>query len=136
MDREEGKPQMHPLVREFFRRVHEKVQDQELIDGIRPMIRKQDYKRGAPYQWRDENANPSLEVALAAARLTGLSLDELVFGELRASQVEEWQHRTDERLAQFEERLEQVAELLESRLQAIQDGSARARAHPTRPSVE
>lgn len=111
MDREEGKPQMHPLVREFFRRVHEKVQDQELIDGIRPMIRKQDYKRGAPYQWRDENANPSLEVALAAARLTGLSLDELVFGDLQANrldQVEAAQRRT-------EETLEEIRRLLDLR---------------------
>ena len=103
--------QMQPLVREFFQRVHDKVRDQELLEGIRPMIRKQDYKRGAPNQWRAENANPPFEVALAAARLTGISIDELVFGDLQASrldQVEAAQRRT-------EETLEEIRRLLDLR---------------------
>lgn len=135
--------EMQPLVREFFQRVQSELRkkgmgDKELLEGIRPMleVKGKYYGRGAPNQWRRPNSNPPAQVVFAAARLTGISLDELVFGDVRASQVEERQRQTEARLEQFEERLEQVLGLLEARQLGSQPESTLRPGHLGRPPVE
>ena len=117
-------PEMQPLVREFFQRVQAELRkkgmgDKELLEGIRPMVevRGKYYGRGAPNQWRRPNSNPPAQVVFAAARLTGLSIDELVFGDLHASrldQVEEAQRRTEQTLAEIRQLLDRRGSRLAS----------------------
>jgi transcriptional regulator with XRE-family HTH domain len=77
---------------------------------IRPLISKQDYVENAVSAWLTGRTMPPAEVLLAAAKVSGVSLDELLFGESLLSR----QDRLEKELGDLRQAIEGRASSLNS----------------------
>jgi hypothetical protein len=88
---------LEEVVQVVVRRAVEKAQSKKQLHAlILPHIRRQ-VKQGAVSAWvrRDKPAMPPADALLAMARLTGLSLDDLLFGQAQGAVLERILGRLD-----------------------------------------